>query len=98
MYYQSCPRVSKYFSHIIQLIFTPVVTGPTRISKTNTKLIDNVNTNYFVDLNITTATFKVDISDYLPVFLVNESSQAGSRKKYIFAAKRFLSSKYMKQF
>ena len=54
----------------------PVVTGPTRISKISTKLMDHVNTNYFVDSNITTATFKVDISDYLPVFLVNESSQA----------------------
>ena len=76
----------------------PVVTGPTRISKISTKLMDQVNTNYFVDSNITIATFKVDISDYLPVFLVNESSQAGSSKKYIFVTKRILSSKYLKQF
>ena len=52
--YQSCLKVNKILNLLFQHSFMPVVTRPSRISKNNAALIDNMNINSFSDWNTAT--------------------------------------------
>ena len=60
--------------------------------------MDLTNTNFLVDLRITTGNFKVDVSDNFPDCLVNKSSQIDSSKKETFGIRPNLSSENLEEF
>ena len=60
--------------------------------------MDLTNTNFLVDLRITTEIFKFDVSDDFPDSFVNKSSQIDSSKKDAFGIRPILCSENLEEF
>ena len=68
--------------------FLPLITKPTRITKTASSLIDNIFTNEIEEINIKKGIIVSDISDHLPQFYINNHINNQSLNKEIFYYKR----------
>ena len=63
-------RVQASFSDVVRsLSLLPLITRPTRITETSATLLDNFIVNN--PSNITSGILTVDVSDHLPIFLIN---------------------------
>jgi len=79
-------NIEEYFDLLTNNKFMPLITIPTRITKTSKTLIDNIFYNEFTN-NTISENFTVGISDHLPQFSlmpsnVRKSSSKKSNKKY----------------
>ena len=52
-----------------------LISKPTRISKMNAKIIDQININSFPETDIKTGILKTDISDHFLIFLVSKTTR-----------------------
>ena len=68
--HRSNAKVKDYLNLTFQNFLIPVIKEPTRITQTNSTLIDHVLTNDFVNTNCSTGIAKSDISDHFPIFLI----------------------------
>ena len=63
-------KVKDYLSLTFQNVLIPLINKPTRITKANTALIDNILTNDFLNSGSSTGIVKSGISDHSPIFLI----------------------------
>ena len=77
--------------------FIPLITKPTRISKSSATLIDNIFSNDINNDVLFNGIFYTDITDHLPVFTIAKySSDLNTKNEYSY--KRVYSSKYIADF
>ena len=71
--------------------FYPLITHPSRITKTSSTLIDNIFTN-ILDKSISSGLMISDISDHLPVFQISHNSDisVSNVKNYAVIVKRII--------
>ena len=64
-------NISSFFNSLLSYSYFPTIIKPTRITDTTATLIDNIYTNVFdVVNNLQTGILYTDISDHLPVFII----------------------------
>ena len=88
---------TRYLNIIFSHSFIPLINKPTRVSKNNATVIDNLLTNTFIDNNYMSGIVKTDITDHFPVFLITEK-ELNTARKSDFVFKRSFSDKKLKEF
>ena len=76
-------KVKTYANLLFQKYFIPLISKPTKISKTNAT-IDHINTNNFLEIDIKTGILKYDISDHFPVFLISKTTRVDKHSSETF--------------
>ena len=76
----------------------PLISKPTKIFKTNTAIIDHINTNNFLETDIKTRLLKSDISDHFPVIPISKTTRADKHSTETFIKLRNINSKAIQQF
>ena len=81
-------KVKDYLSLTFQNGLILLINKPTRITKANTALIDNILTNDFLNSGSSTGIVKSDISDHSPIFLIASAQYHENTKNKIKIRKR----------
>jgi exonuclease III len=95
--YDTFPKTKSFFDMLFKHNVISVINRPTRVTRTTATAIDNILTNYFLDVNFSSGIIKTDISDHFSVFYsFNLNKIANKNKEEI--VKRDLSSKNVENF
>ena len=70
--YDCCNFANKFFNQLSSSGYTPLITKPTRITKSTATLIDNIFTNNLNRTEHLNGILFNDISDHLPIFTITE--------------------------
>ena len=90
-------ETNSFFNRLLTYSFFPTISKPTRITPDSATLIDNIYTNaYDIADGIFTGNLYTDISDHLPVFLVD--CNAPRKKFFRKVTKRFFTTKAEENF
>ena len=91
-------KVKTYVNFFFQNNYIPIISKPTRISKTNATIINHINTNNFPETDLKTGILKSDISDYFPVFLISKTTEADKHSAETFVKRRNINSEALQEF
>ena len=72
--HEKCEYSARFLNQMMSSMFLPTILKPTRITRTTATLIDNIFTNVENNIQVSGILFN-DISDHLPVFLINKSKE-----------------------
>ena len=70
--YDCCNFANQFFNQLSSSGYTPLITKPTRITKSTATLIDNIFTNNLSRTEHLSGILINDISDHLPIFTITE--------------------------
>ena len=96
--YQSNAKVKNFVNLIFQHSLVPIVNKPTRVTKTNATLIDNIITNSFTEQKNLTGILKTDISDHFPIFTISMKHGLDSNNKKVTIKKRIINADSIQEF
>ena len=78
--YNYCNFSTEFFNQFSSSGYTPLITKPTRITKSTATLIDNIFTNNLSKMEHLNGILLNDISDHFPIFTITEHELQNSRK------------------
>ena len=78
------PSTSDFIDLMYSNSFVPLINKPTRITQQSATLIDNIYTNCIDKTELLQGIFFTDISDHLPIFMINNKTITERKKQYIF--------------
>ena len=70
--YKTNIKVKSYLNLLFQKNFIPVINKPPRVSRKNATIIDQINTNHFLNNDMHSAIITADILDHFPIFLISK--------------------------
>ena len=91
-------EVKDYLNLTFQNVLIPLISKPTRVTKTNATLIDHIVTNDFLDTDSSTGIVKSDISDNFPIFLITSAQYLDNIQNNTTIRKREINEKFRKYF
>ena len=96
--YETNTKVKKKFNLIFQHGFITVINKPTRVTRKIATAIDHIITNSISLSNITTGIIKTDMTDHVPIFLINSKNNIDvyAEDNYIF--KQYINEKSIANF
>lgn len=96
--YNISTEVTEFYNAVFEKSAIPLINRPTRISKTNASLIDNIITNDVLDTTLKKGIIKSDISDHFPIFVCFNISNKISRNEKTKVQKRNFTTESKKLF
>ena len=76
----------------IDIIFSPLITRPTRFADTSARLLDNITTNVFNDA-IVSSILVSDVSDHFPVLYVSNDTTVTTKSTSVVKSYRHICGK-----
>ena len=70
--YECCNYSNNFFNQLSSSGYMPLITKPTRVTKSTATLIDNIFTNNANKTGHQSGILLNDISDHLPIFTITE--------------------------
>ena len=96
--YETNTKVKKNFNLIFQHGLIPVINKPTRVTRKSATAIDHIITNSISLSNITTGIIKTDMTDHMPIFLINSKNNIDVYAEDTYIFKRYINEKSIENF
>ena len=96
--YETNTKVKKKFNLIFQHGLIPVINKPTRVTRKSATAIDHIITNSISLSNFTTGIIKTDMTDHMPIFLINSKINIDVYAEDTYIFKRYINEKSIANF
>ena len=96
--YNENHSIKNVFDLFIRNSVIPLITKPTRVTRTSETIIDHIFTNDYASQNIISGIITTDVSDHFPIFFVNKEIKFEKLSGKIEIMKRNLSKSNVKNF
>ena len=89
--FEESAEIRQFYNGIFEHGAIPLITRPTRVTKTSATLIDNILTNCLFEISSIKGIIKTSISDHFPIFAAISTSKIKQPTKKIIIKKRIFS-------
>ena len=96
--YETNTKVKNFFNLIFQHGLIAVINKPTRVTRQSATAIDHIITNSTSLAHIITGIIKTDITDHMPIFLINQQNNINTYTEDTYIFKRYIKEKSINNF